>query len=211
MSNKYKEAMDKITVTEELKEKIIKSAAERELIKSTSEKKLIYPYFAKMGLVFTACFLLVISVLTSKYKLTPEVPVEGDSHVYSIQGIEFFKSTAEMEKYLGYSFKMPEYLPEGYAMNSCRVIAESLVEISYTDGDNSIIYRTEKTIDNISGDYNSYSNTEVEVLGDSSVTLNSTEGIYYNGVWNNDDFSYSLSVQKGLDRETFLRIIESVE
>ena len=66
---------------------------------------------------------------------------------------------------------------------------EKLIRISYTNDTDTIIYRTEKTDEDISGDYNVYEKTETEQINDNTVTMKSS----------------------GIEKEEMKKIIENVD
>lgn len=117
----------------------------------------------------------------------------------------------EARNSVGYDFKLPKYIPDGYAADGVSVLFGSLVQISYKSEDDIIIYRTEKTDEeDISGDYNQYSVTETENIGGSTVTLKGGDDKFYCAVWRDGD-AYSLTCNKGISRGEMSKIIESVE
>lgn len=124
--------------------------------------------------------------------------------IYSAEDIE------EVQKQVGYVFKLPQYIPDGYTIGECSVIFGSLIEINYNSVDNNILYRTEKTDGDVSGDYNEYKMVETEIINNTEITLKGSDDLYYNAVWN-DDCAYALSIENGLDKETLMKIAENVD
>lgn len=80
--------------------------------------------------------------------------------------------------------------------------------ITLDDGEeNKITYRTEQTIEDISGDYNEYETEETEEINGLSITLKGDGGKYYTAIWNDGEFSYALSTDNELKKKIFIKII----
>lgn len=315
MSEKYKDALNKIVVTDELKEKIIANASSKKTmsvaVTAPKVKRLHYPYLRYLNMA--ACFLMcVCALLTSKYVYSPDiapidetpshvapiseadkqdqnnnvnnvvnapikdndspnhntvsvvpsynyeanivaenpptnkgntdnVPVgientEGnsignidigneppisdtdvlvqsppmDNSVLAVNPIYSVEDIEEIQKQVGYVFKLPQYVPDEYTLGEYGVMFGSLIEINYNSEDNNILYRTEKTDGNISGDYNEYERVETEIVNNTEITIKGRDDLYYNAVWN-DDCAYALNIENGLDKETIIKIAESVD
>lgn len=123
---------------------------------------------------------------------------------------EDYSDISELQKQVGYNFKIPKYMPSGYKMDNVSLMYESLIQISYTNNKDNIIYRTEKTDEDVSGDYNTYKKVETENINDNTVTMKSTDDKYYVSTWN-DENSYSVSSTEGIEKEEMTKIIESVD
>lgn len=123
-------------------------------------------------------------------------------------------SIEDIENSVGYRIKTPQYMPDGYKLESVGVIADSTVQMSYTAPDDEITYRTEKNDSgeerDISGNYEEYENVSTENINGNDVTIKSSGDSYYNAVWN-DDSSYSLDSSNGIEKDDMVRIIESVD
>lgn len=124
--------------------------------------------------------------------------------IYSAENIE------ELQKQVGYIFKLPQYIPDGYTIGECGALFGSLIEINYNSADNNILYRTEKTDGDVSGDYNEYERVETEIINNTKITIKGENNLYYNAVWN-DDCAYALNIENGIDKETIIKIAESVD
>lgn len=112
---------------------------------------------------------------------------------------------------LGYGFDVPSYIPDGYETKSTSLMFGSLVQIVYKNGDDDIIYRTEKSdAPDISGEYNIYENTGTQVINSNDVTLKISDGKVYTAVWNNG-FAHSVYASGGLAEEEVVKIIEGID
>ncbi len=116
-------------------------------------------------------------------------------------------SIAELYESAGYNFMLPSVLPDGYTQSSCALIDGTLIQILYSCGENTILYRTEKTDGDISGDYNSYPNTDLMDIGNLSVTARGFGGKYYSITWIDGENAYSLGSSDGLSVDDIKKII----
>ncbi len=125
----------------------------------------------------------------------------------SIDGENF----SDIREQLGYAFKVPGYLPEGYELDTVSLLFGSLVQISYLSENDEIVYRTEKTDADISGDYTVYDALETVTINNVDTTLKSSDEVFYGAVWNDGDMSYSISSTDGLAQDTMIKIVESTD
>lgn len=130
--------------------------------------------------------------------------------VQSINPIQDSLDEEQVEKELGYSIKTPEYIPDNYQQSDISLISGHLVQITYENEGDIICYRTAKGSVDISGDFNVYEKNEIVKINNLDVTLNGDDSAYYNAAWADGDASYSISSDKGLEKETMTAIVESV-
>ena len=118
----------------------------------------------------------------------------------------------EIQKEVGYAFKVPYYMPKGYKTDSMAVMFGTMIQISYTNKANGdeIIYRTEKTTGDISGDYSEYKNVETKNINDSDVEIKSNGESCHTATWN-DDGAYSVYSRNGVAKDDMEKIVESVD
>lgn len=136
----------------------------------------------------------------------PETSGGGVCAAPNIEGMEL----SEIRKEAGYDFKIPFYIPQGYEMSDTSLMFGSMVQILYEKGENRLIYRTDNTNEDISGDYNVYENTEEEKIGGADVTIKGNDDKYNSAVWN-DTNAYSVYSDEGLDKSEMIKIIESTD
>lgn len=118
----------------------------------------------------------------------------------------------EIQKEVGYAFKVPHYMPKGYKTDSMAVMFGTMIQISYTNKSNGdeIIYRTEKTTGDISGDYSEYKNVETKRINNSDVEIKSNGESCHTATWNDND-AYSVYSRNGIDKNDMEKIVKSVD
>lgn len=134
-----------------------------------------------------------------------------ESNCLAVSPVDSKLSVNDMEQELGYNIKTPDYIPLGYEVNDMAVLYSELAEITYQSKDDKITYRTAKSADDISGDYNSYTNVETVKINNTNVTLKGNGNLYYNAGWTDNNESYSLTSTNGIYKDEMLHIIESVD
>lgn len=120
-------------------------------------------------------------------------------------------SLDELYKDAGYAFKMPYSLPEGYSLSGCALIDGTLVQITYDNGADTILYRTEKSSEDISSDYNTYPNTVTVDVNGITADARGFSGKYYSTVWQEGESSYAIGSTGGLAEEDVKNIIAGID
>lgn len=119
-----------------------------------------------------------------------------------------YKTLDEAEKALNLKINPLKTLPKGFKMENINVISNEIMQVEYNDGNNNIIFRAGKGIDNISGDYNIYQVKNVAKVNGIDITLEGNKSEEYNlAEWEKDGISYSISAANGIDEKTMLNMI----
>lgn len=144
------------------------------------------------------------------------LPPEDEQLEQSFGGSPFssdIETVSDIRNNLDYDFKTPQFMPENYENDSTSLLFDSLIQISYTNGDERILYRTKKNPENddISGDYSTYEQEATESVNGVSATLKSNDNLCHTALWHDGDFAYSLYSSGGLECEEMLKIIENVD
>ena len=87
-----------------------------------------------------------------------------------------------------------------------------MIQVLFENSKNEIYFR-KSNLENqdVSGDYNEYSDEkEVEYKG-IKVTLKGEEGLYYLAIWSKGKFSYSFDSSNTLDEKTIFEFIDMVD
>ena len=86
-------------------------------------------------------------------------------------------------------------------------------QVEYQGGsqDEAVLFRKARGTDDISGDYNAYSDVKEIAVNDTPVTLKGENGTYSLAIWQQDEFTYSLSLEPGGSEDAFVMMIQSIE
>lgn len=124
---------------------------------------------------------------------------EGDSFMISISNPVLSCETREAAAgLLGFSPLIPESIPPDAEIS---VIAGSLLQLCWERDGVSFVYRTAEGSDDISGDWNSYEISEIVDIAGRAVTLKGSGGMVSLMLWTENDQTFSLSADPGLERE----------
>lgn len=121
-----------------------------------------------------------------------------------------YESIDAAKKALSFNPSVPSYMPIGYEIDEITAIEDNFLQIIYNnDKGERICYRTAKSNDDISGDYNTYDNEKKITIGDCEVTVRGNENIS-GAVWNIDDIAYSIQTDTELSEKEIKDIITSL-
>lgn len=115
----------------------------------------------------------------------------------------------------GFEFEAPftidDYTAEVY--RSMKAAINNVEEVDYKDGDDNelTLRKGECTEEEISGDYNTYANSEEADVNGNTVTIKGSGDTWSLATWTNGDYSYSVYSTKGLAKETLLAIVDGIE
>lgn len=125
-----------------------------------------------------------------------------------------YETMDEAQEAAGFTINVPDKVPEGYTLSTIRVIENDLADITYLNGENEITFRQAKGSEDISGDYNEYSETNEVKVGDIQVTTKGNDGVVNVAVWTNGDYSYSIGANndgEGLLLSDVIDMISSIQ
>lgn len=133
-----------------------------------------------------------------------EPPVMGGSPY------EDFADIASLENKLGYSLKVPSYLPNGYNLENITLIFGTLAEITYSNGQSYLTFRTEQNAeDDISDVYDTFEAVKEVKINDITACLKGN-GEKINLALFKDGASYALFSQDGINEDEIIKIIAEI-
>ena len=193
---KYTELMDKVTVTEDMRERVLANV-ERELARPARRRVSI-----KRVAALAACLVLVIvAAVTATSQMNPGV--------VQVPGIETVQDASALSETVGYQVSDVSSLP--FEPDTAVYTAyEDMAEIDYSgDGERAVYRRSPGNEDN-SGDYNEYAAVTSLNAGDAQITLKGdAQDSYTLALWSADGYSYSLSLTMPMTESEWLELIEA--
>ncbi|MBC8535272.1 copper amine oxidase N-terminal domain-containing protein [Feifania hominis] len=123
--------------------------------------------------------------------------------------IEGFDTVEPAMAAAGLDIELPK-LPQDYKMEAASVIGGTLFQVAYRSGDDAVTFRAALGDEDISGDYNVYSELKAVEVNGVKVELKGDGGVVNLAKWCEDGVSYSLSSEKGLSAQTVLEIIRDI-
>ena len=110
----------------------------------------------------------------------------------------------------GFSMTVPGEVP-GYEKSEIQVIEGELFQVFYVCGDEQVLIRKAAGSDDITGDYNEYSETDTAEANGSTVTLRGEDGAVKAASWQKDGYTYAIDATEGLSVEKILKLVEETE
>lgn len=206
MSKAYREIMENVQVTDEMKKRILEKIEEEEI---TSKSKGIKWNHWKRYLPVAAC--LVILGAVALPRLVPQVDRQQEEDTILEADIAELGSVSELSEQLGFEISDVSSLPFRVNQTEYYSYWEKFGEIDYTGDTNSAMYRKSKEQGDNSGDFNEYTDVITVKENGIKITLKGEHQKYKLAIWQKGEFSYSLSFEKGIDKDTFISVITGIE
>lgn len=216
---KYDEIMDKIEVTDEMKNRILTNIEHTDLnstnIVRFDQKKA--PVRRERGwksvVSIAAGFVILLLAGAIIYpQMIHKDDRPQDENVQGVLSMEEFDSASDMSEKLTFEMKDIPSLVKNADETSYVAYDEDFAEITYTQGTQSICYRKSVGTEDNSGDWNEYEKQEKVTIDKLSCTLKGAkEDAYSLAVWTDGAFAYSLSAQNPLSQKEFEDLIVEIE
>lgn len=205
MTLKYDELMDRIEVTPEMRQRILKNIETADL---TPDKKVLRLHHLKQYLAAAACFALLITGIYTLPQRRPESAAPGSAVTSPVNGIEEATSLEELSQTL--CFAVPDltgllpFVPEDVIYSA---YCGEMAQVEYTCGEQKVLFRMAAGEQDVSGDYTDYPNTEALTLDDGTATLKGENNVFTLAIWSRGGYSYALSLTNGLDTEQWQTLL----
>ena len=121
-----------------------------------------------------------------------------------------YKTVDEAKKAVKFAVSIPTAVPSGYELENVSVISNEIFQMIFKNGENEICYRTAESNDDISGDYNAYSNTKTLKINNLEITAKGNDGIS-NAVWSNGELTFSIYANKALTEKDMTDIVKNIK
>ena len=215
MSKSYNEIMDKISVTEEMRERILDNIQNNNIAeykKNNAVKQVRKASFLVSAAIIaiTAGTFLIFNFRNRANIEEPPLEQGGTTQIYN--GIEECISLTELEQKVGFKIEdIEKSLPFTPTQVDYLSYWAEMAEIQYTGAEQIVTFRKSVGEEDNSGDYNEYA-FETETVADRSKVLlkGNKDGIKL-AIWNKDGFAYSLSFENAASQEEILSIISNIK
>lgn len=206
MSETYKEAMNHIVVTEEMKLRILENIQHV----NWEKKNVASSVWPKRYMAVAACLALLIvgtvSITTLNVPTQPENPSGMQSGVLNITNAS---SADELSQLVGFEVQNLKYVPFDITEIQYTSYGGELAEIKYIGETQNLVFR--KAAGNIdpSGDFESYPDTVTLDFDSISVTLKGESGAYALAIWQDGSYSYSMKFSVPLTKTEWTSVLEA--
>ena len=216
---KYDEIMDKIEVTDEMKNRILTNIEHTDLnstniVRFDQKKAPIRRERGWKSVVSIAAgfvILLLAGAIIYPQMIHKDDKLQ-DENVQGVLSMEKFDSASDMSEKLTFEMKDIPSLVKNADETFYVAYDEDFAEITYMQGTQSICYRKSGGTEDNSGDWNEYEKQEKVTIDKLSCTLKGAkEDAYSLAVWTDGAFAYSLSAQNPLSQKEFEDLIVEIE
>ena len=205
MKSAYREIMDQVEVTEEMRERILDGVEKKRGAQKAGRRRHI-----RSGLSLAACLALVLlgtAVVPQIFDGGTKEPPQEQTTVAN--GMEDVDSARALSEKVGFEVRDLT----GLLFTPDRVTYTSLwgetAQITYEGENQTVTYRKAPGEEDISGDYNVYDTVTETVAGETSVTLKGDGDVYVLALWTADGYSYALSLENPVTEEEIIKILEA--
>lgn len=127
------------------------------------------------------------------------------------QAEQSFASLSDAAAALGFTPLVPAEVPAGFTLTAIRTLDGGMLELEYTSGRSSILFRTAPGSDDLSGDNTEYAYTAtIDEEGAARSYSGASEQKLNLAVWAQGDASYAVIAPQGLSTDEMHTITQSV-
>ena len=191
---KYKEIMDKIEVTPEMRQRVLHNIETAPVKKKGLTRQLF---------TLAACLAIIVCCWFAwKPKPSQEQGVLVTNQIETVEGLDALaaKTGIPMEALTGLPFAVTQTEYTSYW--------GELAEIQYFGESETLRYRKSQGTEDNSGDYNQYDQETALTLSGCSVTLKGSADGYTLAVWTDGTYAYSINSSTPLSLDAFQTLLE---
>jgi len=205
LGNQYGQIMDHITVTEEMRSRILGNLYSAEV--RPAGKVVRFPHWRRAAAI-AACFaILLIGALTIPGMLHPGQENQPDA-MQGNEGIVECRSAEELSQKIGFPVSDLTVLPFDVKSTAYFSSWGSIGEIDYTGtAGQTANYRKSAGTEDNSGIYDTFPETKQISVGTISATLKGDGSKYTLACWTDGTYAYSIVLSEGVDAEKWGAIL----
>ncbi|WP_310601546.1 hypothetical protein [Anaerosporobacter sp.] len=205
MKKSYEEIMDTVEVDEEMRKRILNNIQSVEAEKPS--KIVRFSKWKKYGSIAACIAILLTGAIMIPNIINREQSDTDPDIVSVVPDITEASSVGELSKMVGFEVADLEVLP--ITVEESRYVSywKELAEITYTSGEQTIVYRKSIGSDDNSGDYSNYGEVVTKTFDTEEVTLKGNGENYNLASWVSGKYSYSLRFTEGVSEEEIGSII----
>lgn len=214
LTKRYDEVMEKINVTDAMRQRILANIDQMDLTAGSQAKVVRFPTLKRL-MPIAACFVLLVAGVFAVRQFEPRGTIDprptGDVSVGIGNEIVDVADAGALSEAVGFSVKEPHALP--FQADEVRYTAfwGEMAQITYTGAGQTVTFRQSLGTEDNSGDYNEYPQTETLEIGEASVTLKGEGQTYSLAVWSDGTYSYSFTAENGLTATEWGALISAVQ
>lgn len=211
--------MDKIEVTDEMRERILRNVSNADI----RPKKQSFFIRYRAWIAAAACLAVVaVGAVTvvrlsdqnivspSQGEVSQTVEGAGDGLMGWLDMTEC-GSIEALSQTVGFDVRVPEELPFSFDSVNYYAMADNMAEITWRTGDERTAwFRQQKSDGDISGDCTNYPTERTLEISGAEVTAAGDGEIISKAYWNDDGMAYSLNVEGGMTDQQLTAFVSAV-
>ena len=154
--------------------------------------------------VLLLCILTVVTLAACAGKSSQEEPL-----MQIANPVVDYESLEAAAKAAGFELKTPSSV-KGFSDKLVQVCDGEMIQVIYLNGDDRLLIRKAKGSEDISGDYNEYSDNSTVTVNGNSVTLRGDDGKVSTAVWTSGGYTYSVSFDTPVTEDEMTGIVGQV-
>lgn len=214
MREKYREIMEKVVVTDEMRQRILRNVCSADIVPMT--KTIRFPHWQRYAAAAACIAILLIgaAAVSGIYHPLQENPSvsapDGSASADGSPGA-VCKSAAELSKAIGFPVSDIATLPFEPTDAVYSSLFGEIAEIDYTgaDGQSAVCRKSRGTDDN-SGIYDTFADTKQISAGSVKATVKGDGTQYTLAVWTDGTYAYSIELSDGVSIDGWKSIIKGV-
>lgn len=116
----------------------------------------------------------------------------------------------EVESLVGFTITVPDKVLD-YKDKRISVIENEMIDITYTKKKSKLTIRKGIGTVDISGDYNNYSDIKENIIDGVTVTTRGNDNLIFNATWSNDNYTYAIVSNTGLDSKDIVNLVKEIK
>lgn len=116
----------------------------------------------------------------------------------------------EVESLVGFTITVPDKVLD-YKDKRISVIENEMIDITYTKKKSKLTVRKGIGTVDISGDYNNYSDIKENTIDGVTVTTRGNDNLIFNATWNNDNYTYAIVSNTGIDSGDIVNLVKEIK
>lgn len=210
LAEKYNEAMNKIELSAEARERILGNIQNLDLDTPKRGKVIQFPQWKRWA-ALAACAAVVLLAAVTLNPRSNMGPEEQQGGVQSANPYVDYETLADAAKAVGFELSAPETVAGYPGKKSIQVVDSSMIQIVYTDGSgNRLFVRKEVGDADISGDFNTYAEVSTITINGCDVTFKGTDGAVSTAIWTNGGYSFSVSADIPIRTEAMAALVAMI-
>ena len=209
--SKYNEIMERVNVTDEMKNRILGNIEEHFSKKKNAGKKSLYLAFC--GVAAAALLMIIVRPWDNNVArpINPGTNSVGEgSTVLGVNPMQNYTSAEELSNAVGFNVPEIKSLPFKPSETEYMTLGEGFAQITYLSDDDRLIYRKSTDKEDNSGNYNPYDYVGEVSVNDIKATVKGTKDALNLAFWNDGTYEHSISVEKAVDKGVMIKMVEEV-